>query len=621
MTAPTGRLFSLSGTLKVAAKGFWFSAGGEKGSFGYYPHLKDSRGMPIYPDTQIHGDLKMAARWLQKLQGITFPIDEIFGRGGAKDDSPLSSEIPLSSKLFPGDLELDSVSAGKWQNNRFKVKSKIKVESLKRTIKDKFLVNLELAWLHGLHLEARMFLGPFGTEKELKAARSLLDEAVALLSGFGAFRSRGKSRYRQIRFDWDNPAEFAAHSTAPPVTPRIYALTAETHFRNSPVNPGNAQVVATGTAITPEQLKGWLALTYNRLYDAWPTPAEMAEIRLGTLYPSPAADVQAWPAPMTSLCQDDTFLDCWEPVSDKKKKLPDEEGYFGGKSKPLGEKYTVTADKKVYEIPLRQRFHNSMEDTFATKKENGLFAQEYLPATTIFSGSISFKKPESDFALKAWQILTNYRPIIKGGVFSPAHHTITATEPATGPYLVIEPLPFNDEFIKPENRITIATQIRYNTTLRRPERPRIVVAPGSILAEPLEYGTTGWHGFRQPLTLSPKPGDARSGEPPKPLPKPIECTVQGKAVEKLLRDLIIKEKSVDQLEQILADRIAKCDKKEQDSLRALLEEAREVLKTNGMDVFRARIKATVDMLKVRLWQPKPRKDVQEVQSVTDGGEA
>ena len=41
-------LYLAHGKLTVKAKGYWFTAGGAKGSFGYYPHLKDDEGFPYY---------------------------------------------------------------------------------------------------------------------------------------------------------------------------------------------------------------------------------------------------------------------------------------------------------------------------------------------------------------------------------------------------------------------------------------------------------------------------------------------------------------------------------------------------------------------------------------------
>ncbi|MCP4107478.1 MAG: hypothetical protein GY749_18365 [Desulfobacteraceae bacterium] len=79
-------LFLAKGKIKVSAKGYWFTAGGEKGSFGYYPHLKSPDRYPVYPDTQIHGDLRMSASWLSDLCHPTVSKDMtelIFGNPGA----------------------------------------------------------------------------------------------------------------------------------------------------------------------------------------------------------------------------------------------------------------------------------------------------------------------------------------------------------------------------------------------------------------------------------------------------------------------------------------------------------------------------------------------------------
>ena len=49
-------LYLYEEVLSVTAKGYWYTAGGGKSSFGYFPHLKDRNNFPIYPDTQLHGD-------------------------------------------------------------------------------------------------------------------------------------------------------------------------------------------------------------------------------------------------------------------------------------------------------------------------------------------------------------------------------------------------------------------------------------------------------------------------------------------------------------------------------------------------------------------------------------
>jgi len=80
-------LYLAHGKLTVKAKGYWFTAGGAKGSFGYYPHLKDDEGFPIYPDTQIRGDLLMAVKVLRNiLKQPTDPaIDDFWNIQGKEE--------------------------------------------------------------------------------------------------------------------------------------------------------------------------------------------------------------------------------------------------------------------------------------------------------------------------------------------------------------------------------------------------------------------------------------------------------------------------------------------------------------------------------------------------------
>ncbi|MBF0556755.1 MAG: hypothetical protein HQK96_19745, partial [Nitrospirae bacterium] len=75
-----GKLHLARGRITVSASGYWFTSGGEKGAFGFYPHLKDEVGNAVYPDTQIHGDLRMAAQWLMNLKDESHEeVNKYFG--------------------------------------------------------------------------------------------------------------------------------------------------------------------------------------------------------------------------------------------------------------------------------------------------------------------------------------------------------------------------------------------------------------------------------------------------------------------------------------------------------------------------------------------------------------
>ncbi|MEA1969846.1 MAG: hypothetical protein U9N77_16720, partial [Thermodesulfobacteriota bacterium] len=94
MTSFSG-LFGADIILTVKAAGYWYTSGGVKGSFGYYPHLKDDHGLPFFPDTQVRGNLKTAVQWYCNLIGTPFPKN-LFGEEG----------VPSASLLKVGDLVL-----------------------------------------------------------------------------------------------------------------------------------------------------------------------------------------------------------------------------------------------------------------------------------------------------------------------------------------------------------------------------------------------------------------------------------------------------------------------------------------------------------------------------------
>jgi len=195
MNKKRNQLYLGNATLTVDAYGYWFTAGGEKGSFGYYPHLKDHEGYPIFPDTQIHGDLRMSVKWLKNLgDDITDEaINKIFGLEGNE----------VASLLRVTDLELTDDSKRNWHTGLYQIKTRIKINDEKQTVEEHMLVDHEISYLEGKVLTAQLWLGYFKDENELKNAQNLINKAAGFLSGFGGFRSRGYGRGK-IEITWGN---------------------------------------------------------------------------------------------------------------------------------------------------------------------------------------------------------------------------------------------------------------------------------------------------------------------------------------------------------------------------------------------------------------------------------
>ncbi|HDH05633.1 MAG TPA: hypothetical protein ENH01_07965 [Nitrospirae bacterium] len=252
------KLFLAKGTLRVAAKGYWFTSGGEKGSFGYYPHLKDKRGLPVFPDTQIHGDLKMSAGWLKSLDSSVKDdlIAEVFGRGGEESDRNLH---PRPSRLYISDLVVNDGAAS---GNIFDIKPRIEIEEDKRTAKKHMLVSLEMSYLEGKKLEAEVYLGYFDNRTGLDNAKKLVEESAQLLSGFGAFRSRGYGR-GEMELEWEEDIAIEYKDTDKCDSEFIYYLEALVNFRNKPIEPGSYQNIETLKHITSDQLRGWFVNAYE----------------------------------------------------------------------------------------------------------------------------------------------------------------------------------------------------------------------------------------------------------------------------------------------------------------------------------------------------------------------
>lgn len=567
-------LILIKGTLEVKARGFWFTAGGEKGSFGYYPHLKNLLRQPVYPDTQIHGDLRMAAAWLlergygDEQNGYYKELFKIiFGHGGIKKEN-YNTEIPVRSMLYPSDLELSGTSQQVWSDKRFVVKPRIEINDETRTVKKHMLVDLEMAWLDGLTLESPLYLGYFKNEEKAKHAWEFLGEAVCLLSGFGAFRSRGYGRGEIKISEWDkvdkicfegvNQNQVTSTEKAMP-----YFLKSSTNMRNKPIEVGRTQLIDSLYCITNTQLRSWFVNIYHDIYNEWPTLDEIKTIHFPTLYPCPETNIYTYPAPMTTLKFDDgTYKDMWG--IERKNNDPDTEsaGEAGSDATRLKQKSItahefITQAPKVFTLKTEIRMRNALGMDFQSG-ESGLFAQELIHAGTVFGGAIVCESPDSEFTKKALHILKNAEPLIKGTVFAIDKQNSDGPKAEAGnPSLLIDPLS-GDKMIAIVNNLAalggaienkgdcvrLITIRGYNTTLKRPRRNRIAIAPGAIIKESIIGKTVSWSGFGNEfyalLPKEAKPPQSSGKIPDKP---PNHIVIQ-QNVEKLAS-----------LEEVLKDKL------------------------------------------------------------------
>ncbi len=617
MTIAAKTSYSASGVLSVIARGYWFTAGGEKGSFGYYPHLKNSKLQPVYPDTQLHGDLKMAASWLLEIDTTRkISVCSLFGSGGGDDkEQPVAAK---PSRVFVGDLQLDGDTP--WDSGRFEVKSRIQINDETRTVDRHFLVDLEMARLDGMTMNAPLHIGPFFSKEELSAAMSLLEDAATLISGFGAFRSRGYGRgIVAITLSEDIPA--TALTTIGPL-PQLIALTSCTNLRNKPVDPGNAQTLTTELAITPEQFKGWFAKAYQETFTQWPTPVQMSKMIISPLYPAPSSDFLALPPAMSTLANEkgeirDVFGESF--VQTQASMGISTENFFASKTKPLGSGWSVTSNGAAFKVDAGRRFRNNIDDATFTTTEAGLFSQEYLPTGTIFTGVVTCKEGDPEFTIKLNHLLAMRKPIIKGTpltVSVSALSEVVSTETAR---LIVAPIPFRSDIRNESgNQVAIGTSRRYNATLRRPRRSTVVIMPGSIVTDD-QAGSVPWAGFRcslEKIVTSPQKQDLPKDDPL----IPIELTAAEKKLTRAqagqLRQMLHPAMSPDALNNILTHRIKKYKKKDNTEAKVLLPLLQRILDfltqpTNGHHVMKQYVRAFLDHYAIAQWEENTRKSMQK----------
>jgi hypothetical protein len=592
--------YLLRGTLRVAARGYWYTRGGEKGSFGHCMHLKDRDALPVYPDTQIYGDLRAAARWALKL-GLECP-GSLFGKLFGKEGSD------TASLLHVGDLTLAGADRDKWNPRRFQVKPRIEIDDATRSVRDKMLVSFEAAWLDGLLLEAPLYAGYLETKETWAAARDLLTEAARLLSGFGAFRSRGFGR-GEVLIVWEEPETAAITAVSAPPPRFRYYLEGLVNVRNKPVAAEKLQLVGTSTEIGAGQVRGWFIRTFRSFTGRWPDAQEMAGITFSDLYPAGKERVVCYPAPMTTLRKEDgsSIDDYWNKGRERD---DNDENFVQCKLKPLRRGECVTADGRVVAAGHAARMRNAMGDDFRTLEERGLFTQQYLERGTVFGGAVHIHDPESDFGKLAYGLLAAIKPTINGSLFAPTLEPDPAATAEPGkPWLVVSPLPFDPARINPSGShgITLDTQRRYSAVLGRPRRGRPVVAPGSILAVSQGAATFCWRGFGRKLQAD-EPTESTRRDFAKPVvAAPLEGVRDWKKITRsqagILREMLNPDHDVKALKSHLAELEQKHREKENSDFAVLYSELNKKLEEAKHDGFVLLVRRILEYLQAEVWWP------------------
>ena len=536
MTDTIHPIYLVSARVEVVAQGFWFTAGGEKGPFGYYPHLKlqrDDHLLPYYPDTQIMGDWRMACTWLSKLSPTDFPDDRVewlFGKKGA----------PLAGRLNCNDLEL----VDETNIPGFVVRTRCGIENISRVNKEHMLVSREYAWLDKRTLSADMVLGYFSNEDEIELAKNMLAESAYLLSGFGAFRSRGCGRGCVSLKDWQ------FQKILPPENPIIdsnttghylYALEAKSNFRNKRLNPARTQLLVSEKKISNRQIAAWFVRTYHWIYyDRWPDIKDMACLKFSTIYPSiKTADtvIPAYPPAFSTIrYEDGTILDSPKKPEDEQ---DGESHTMHGKAKPLAQDMFVTntASPGIFQVKTEQRFRNAIDNNFSTKETRGLFTQELICQGTWFAGYVTITPVpgKEAFASQAKWIIENIPPVISGTFFSPMLRPGPIQTDCADVHLLIEPLHFSKENAKSFTQYRLGIIRSYNTMLKRPRQNRIVYEPGSLMSTnvPVAYKSIPWKGHEQTInTASVNPMDK---EMPPDVPSSPQKLILCAAIKNLSR--------------------------------------------------------------------------------------
>lgn len=608
--ADTPSLYSAQGKLVVRAKGYWFSGGGNKGSFGYYPHLKDKNHGPVYPDTQVQGNLRMAAEWLNRLcLENKNKVSRLFGKSG--------NQGPSLIKVT--DLSLTSTSSAQWSESRFQIKTRIKIDGGTKTVAPHFLADFELAYLEGLELSADIFLGYYNSREECQKAITFLEEAISLVPGFGAFRSRGYGKGNaQIYFSPLTRTKFCP-TEHPEVPSRfLYCLKTLVNFRSKTLGSANRQTISSRNHIQPEQLRGWFVKAWYILFQTWPSAREMDWVSFLPLYPTEGKDwVQAFPPPVSTLMDENGKIeDQWGKT----------ETHLEGKCSPLSEGFFVTAENRPEAIQIQkyQRIRNKLDEQFITG-QNSLFAQEFFNRGTCFSGTIEIKDDDPKFFNKAIFILKNLNPVINGTPMLPEIKkapVLPEIGQSASSFLVIRDIPYSPELNYKGNSVRIHSGRRYNTVLKRQKRNQVLVSASSVFDGGAVHGyeeyCIPWKGFGRGLDYR-----LPSRKQTKPLPPLVfsdhelvigtEEYMVSKSQAGLLRELLHPNLSKDYINRVLEDRIAKHDEKENQILLKVLTFLKQVLDRDDRSAMQDLCRRYLESVSVIKWNKRNKNGIDKQQ--------
>ncbi len=597
--------------LQIEAKGYWFTAGGEKGSFGYYPHLKeivDGVEYPVYPDTQIHGNLKSAAFFLSRLLPEEYPysfVSYVFG-----DENKELERVREPSKVFVTDLVLTNKE--KWSHDRFQLKSRISV-SENRKVEEHMLVTFETAYLEGLKLESDIYIYGEFTDKEFEKAKNLLKHSASYLAGFGAFRSRGYGRFKTASLIDE---DLKLNNSITQGEKFLVKLKSLVHFRNRQIIPGTEQTLKSEPFISSEKLKAWIAKGYNACFHKWLDITEIEGAKISYLYPAiPQTNLPTYPVPFTTLKDEegkifDTGL---------KKFDEPEENIFPPKTKTLSEEYYITNSEKpvVYKVPVHRRIRNSLDEYFRTLEKGGLIMQEFIPKGIEFIGTLELNTSAKEQIIK---LITEYPVLIKGCIFEATLLPYQEQAYSSGLYFAAKDIYFNpeDKLINKDNKFKLATSRSYNTTLNRQRRPKIVIQKGSVLTindnlrEKFKDSVLFWKGsgisnieeFKEQLKEKQKIKEKREDERMRKLIEKLNKDGFKKAQAGFLRGFLNEKIDVEYLKKLTQDRIEKYQRKNLNGFKELYSLLKDYLDRNDKDNMRKFIKDLLEELNALWWDEK-----------------
>ncbi len=485
-------LYLSKGKIEIKCGGYWFSSAGGKGSFGYFPHLKDPEGYPLFPDTELLGDIKFFINYFLGLKGKD---KALFKRYLLQDRKNL-----LQSRLLVTDLELTEESKKAWSRDRFQILPRIKIDPERRSVEKHMLAFFEASYLEGLTLTADIYLGYVAKRDELQALQELIQEALKRVGGIGAFRSRGFGR-GEFKLSWNGIEQVRyepqARSDKKSGNFKI-VLKNLVNFRNKRILEGSYQNVTTYFGISSIQFKSWIVRIYRDLFGQWLDYELYSKIHVSDILPSKDGEISS-PPPMTFIKEesegekDVRIVDAYG-----RRQEDEEESIYLKKPKQLGDNYFVL-NNTVIEIESIRRFRNVFDaDTFTTKKEEGaggLFTQEFIKKGQDFSGSIYLEPGiDGEVTQRLLFILENVRPMIGFSIFEthlePIEKISAAEEEADG-WLLLRDIPYQSGILNyykkrqgsPKNYVTLSTIHTYSTVLKRRRRPIIGIKQGSIIEE------------------------------------------------------------------------------------------------------------------------------------------